>query len=125
MINNARTRTKLIKQANEIIKIAESSGLQSNYFFTTTFQRYQVQLEILLELTEKMEDEGMLVTKEYVKGSKNLYVSPAVSAFNRTADSANKTVMALIKIIKEFNVDGMTDNEDLLLKTINGEEEDE
>ena len=125
MINNARTRTKLIKQANEIIKIAESSGLQSNYFFTNTFQRYQVQLEILLELTEKMEDEGMLVTKEYVKGSKNLYVSPAVSAFNRTADSANKTVMALIKIIKEFNVDGMTDNEDLLLKTINGEEEDE
>ena len=125
MINNARTRTKLIKQANEIIKIAESSGLQSNYFFTTTFQRYQVQLEILLELTEKMEDEGMLVTKEYVKGSKNLYVSPAVSAFNRTADSGNKTVMALIKIIKEFNVDGMTDNEDLLLKTINGEEEDE
>ena len=125
MINNARTRTKLIKQANEIIKIAESTGLQSNYFFTTTFQRYQVQLEILLELTEKMEDEGMLVTKEYVKGSKNLYVSPAVSAFNRTADSANKTVMALIKIIKEFNVDGMTDNEDLLLKTINGEEEDE
>ena len=82
-------------------------------------------MEILLELTEKMEDEGMLVTKEYVKGSKNLYVSPAVSAFNRTADSANKTVMALIKIIKEFNVDGMTDNEDLLLKTINGEEEDE
>ena len=69
MINNARTRTKLIKQANEIIKIAESSGLQSNYFFTTTFQRYQVQLEILLELTEKMEDEGMLVTKEYVNGS--------------------------------------------------------
>lgn len=125
MINNAKTRTKLIKQANEIIKIAESSGLQSNYFFTTTFQRYQVQLEILLELTEKMEDEGMLVTKEYVKGSKNLYVSPAVSAFNRTADSANKTVMALIKIIKEFNVDGMTDNEDLLLKTINGEDEDE
>lgn len=125
MINNAKTRTKLIKQANEIIKIAESSGLQSNYFFTTTFQRYQVQLEILLELTEKMEDEGMLVSKEYVKGSKNLYVSPAVSAFNRTADSANKTVMALIKIIKEFNVDGMTDNEDLLLKTINGEDEDE
>ena len=125
MINNTRTRTKLIKQAKEIIKIAESSGMQTNYFFTTTFQRYQVQLEILLELTEKMEDEGMLVTKEYVKGSKNLYVSPAVAAFNRTADSANKTVMALIKIIKEFNVDGMTDNEDLLLKTINGEEEDE
>lgn len=120
-----RTEMKLIKQANEIIKLAESSGVQSNYFFTTTFRRYQTQLEILSELTEKMEDDGVIVTKEYVKGSKNAYTSPAVTAFNRTADSANKTVITLIKIIKEFNVDGMTDDEDLLLKTINGEDEDE
>lgn len=120
-----RTEMKLIKQANEIIKLAESSGVQSNYFFTTTFRRYQTQLEILSELTEKMEDDGVIVTKEYVKGSKNAYTSPAVTAFNRTADSANKTVITLIKIIKEFNVDGMTDDEDLLLKTINGGDEDE
>ena len=82
-------------------------------------------MNILEKLKVAIEENGPTVTKEYVKGSKNLYVSPAVSAFNRTADSANKTVMALIKIIKEFNVDGMTDNEDLLLKTINGEDEDE
>ena len=91
-----RTEMKLIKQANEIIKLAESSGVQSNYFFTTTFRRYQTQLEILSELTEKMEDDGVIVTKEYVKGSKNAYTSPAVTAFNRTADSANKTVITLI-----------------------------
>lgn len=120
-----RTEMKLIRQANEIIKLAESSGVQSNYFFTTTFRRYQTQLEILSELTDKMSDDGVIVTKEYVKGSKNAYTSPAVTAFNRTADSANKTVITLMKIIKEFNVDGMTDDEDLLLKTINGGDEDE
>lgn len=120
-----RTEMKLIKQANEIIKLAESSGVQSNYFFTTTFRRYQTQLEILSELTDKMSDDGVIVTKEYVKGSKNAYTSPAVTAFNRTADSANKTVITLMKIIKEFNVDGMTDDEDLLLKTINGGDGDE
>lgn len=114
----------LIQQANEIIKLAEASGLQSNYFFVTTFKRYQTQLKILEELNKVMNDEGMLVTKEYVKGRKNLYTSPAVAEFNRTTDSSNKTVVTLMKIIKEFNVDGMTDDEDLLLKTINGSDED-
>ena len=120
-----KAEMKLIKQANEIIKIAEQSGVQSNYFFTTTFKRYQTQLEILSELTDRMSDDGVIVTKEYVKGSKNAYTSPAVTAFNRTADSANKTVLTLMKIIKDFNVDGMIEDEDLLLKTINGGDEDE
>lgn len=117
-------KKSLIQQANEIIKLAEASGLQSNYFFVTTFKRYQTQLKILEELNKVMNDEGMLVTKEYVKGRKNLYSSPAVAEFNRTTDSANKTVVTLMKIIKEFNVDGMSDDEDLLMKTINGNDED-
>lgn len=125
LMAKTKAEMKLIKQANEIIKIAEQSGVQSNYFFTTTFKRYQTQLEILSELTDRMSDDGVIVTKEYVKGSKNAYTSPAVTAFNRTADSANKTVLTLMKIIKDFNVDGMTEDEDLLLKTINGGDEDE
>ncbi len=117
-------KKSLMQQANEIIKLAEASGLQSNYFFVTTFKRYQTQLKILEELNKVMNDEGMLVTKEYVKGRKNLYSSPAVAEFNRTTDSANKTVVTLMKIIKEFNVDGMSDDEDLLMKTINGSDEE-
>ena len=121
----AKKNQNLIQQANEIIKLAEASGVQSNYFFTTTFNRYQTQLKILEELNEVMDKEGMLVTKEYVKGRKNLYTSPAVAEFNRTTDSANKTVVTLMKIIKEFNVDGMSEDEDLLMKTINGSGDDE
>lgn len=121
----SKAQLNLTKQANEILKLAEASGVQSNYFFTTTFNRYQTQLKILEELSEVMVKEGMLVTKEYVKGRKNLYTSPAVAEFNRTTDSANKTVVTLMKIIKELNVDGMTDDEDILMKTINGSGEDE
>ena len=117
-------KNNLQQQANEIIKIAEASGVQSNFFFVTTFKRYQVQLEILDELKKVLDDEGMLVTKEYVKGRKNLYASPAVAEFNKTTDSANKTVGALMKIIKEFNVEGMTEDEDLLMKMINGSDEE-
>lgn len=120
-------RMTLSEQAQEIIRIAEESGVQSNFFFLTTFKRYQVQLNILTELERTMKAEGMLVSKEYVKGRKNLYSNPAVAEYNRTTDSANKTVSTLMKIIRSFNApdDGNDADDDLLMRIINGGGEDE
>lgn len=112
----------LDEQAEEIIKIAEESGVQANYFFITTFDRYQTQLKILNGLKEAIEDEGMLVSKEYVKGRKNVYSNPAISDFNRTTDSANKTVSTLMRIIKNFGTDDDANAHDPLLEAINGED---
>lgn len=118
-------KKSLKKQAAEIIKIAEESGVQSNYFFVTTFKRYQTQLGILEELEKVFENEGMLVSKEYVKGRKNLYSNPAIAAYNKTADSANKTVAILIRIIKNFNVEETAEEEeDVLMKLINGSDDE-
>ncbi len=114
-------KISLQEQAEEIIRIAEESGVQSNFFFITTFKRYQVQLNILNELEKAMKDDGMLVSKEYVKGRKNLYTNPAVAEYNKTTDSANKTVSALMRIIKGFNVEKQEEpEEDPLIKIING-----
>lgn len=115
----------LNEQAQEIIRIAEESGVQSNFFFITTFKRYQVQLNMLTELEKKMKDDGMLVTKEYVKGRKNLYSNPALKEYNATTDSANRTVATLMKIIKNYNVDDGENEveEDPLLKAINGSDD--
>ena len=110
----------LAKQAKEIIKIAEENGVQSNYFFVTTFERYQMQLKILAELQDSIEKDGLLVSKEYVKGRKNLYSSPAVNEYNKTTDSANKTVATLVRIIKNFNVEEKSEETDPLLEIING-----
>lgn len=111
----------LKQQAEEIMRIAEESGVQSNFFFITTFKRYQVQLNILTDLEKVMKDEGMLVSKEYVKGRKNLYSNPAVAEYNRTTDSANKTVATLMRILRNFNVEDSGDNEeDPLLRIISG-----
>lgn len=115
----------LNEQAQEIIKIAEESGVQSNFFFLTTFKRYQVQLNILKELEKTIKEEGYLVTKEYIKGRKNLYSSPAVAEYNKTTDSANKTVACLMKIIRNFNVSEDTEDADPLLKMINGSDDDD
>lgn len=117
----AKKNGDLRKQAEEIIKIAESSGVQSNYFFVTTFKRYQVQLGILTELEKSMDESGMLVTKEYVKGRGNLYANPAVAEYNRTTDSANKTVSTLLKIIKNFGVSEDAEEVDPLMELIRGE----
>ena len=113
----------LNQQAKEILRVAEESGAQSNLFFVTTFKRYQVQLAILNDLEKSLKEEGMTLTKEYVKGRKNLYTNPAVSEFNKTTDSANKTVTTLMRIIKNFGVSDSDNNEDPLMKIINGSEQ--
>lgn len=96
------SKINLQEQAVEILRIAEDAGVQTNFFFVTTFKRYQVQLSNLSELEKAIKETGTLVTKEYVKGRANIYVNPAVTEYNKTTDSANRTVTTLMKIIKGF-----------------------
>lgn len=120
-----KQKLTLNEQAKEIIKIAEESGVQSNFFFITTFKRYQVQLNILTELEKTIKEEGALVTKEYVKNRKNLYTNPAIRDYNRTTDSANKTVATLMRILRNFGVDDAGEQDaDPLMKIINGGDDD-
>ena len=113
------SKKDLEKQASEIKRIAEESGVQGNYFFITTFERYQVQLNILDDLKQKIEEDGALVTKEYVKGRENIYTHPAIGEYNKTCTSANQTVATLIKIIKSLrDSDNENDGEDELLKAL-------
>lgn len=118
-------KVDLNEQAREILKIAEDAGVQSNFFFVTTFKRYQVQLNILNELEKSLKADGMQVTKEYVKGRKNLYSNPAIQDYNRTTDSANKTVATLMRILRNFGVDDTSEQDaDPLMKIINGGDDD-
>lgn len=118
--STAKKTLTLDQQAEMIEKQAEESGLQSNYFFVTTFDRYKTQIKILSELKARIEEDGALVTKEYVKGRGNLYTHPAISEYNRTTDSANKTVSTLIKIINGFKEDQKESDIDPLMSIING-----
>lgn len=94
--------TDLTKQAQEIVELAQQRGVQTNFFFVSTFQRYQVQMKIMDELEKRINEDGALVTKEYVKGRENVYTNPAITEYNKTASAANNTVVTLIKIIQSF-----------------------
>lgn len=118
-----KAKMNLQEQAVEILKIAEETGVQTNFFFVTTFKRYQVQLSNLSELEKAIKETGTLVTKEYVKGRANIYVNPAVTEYNRTTDSANRTVTTLMKIIKGFAKEDEERDADYdpLMSIINGD----
>ena len=92
----------LQEQANKILKQAEERGVSSNFFFVTTFKRYQVQMATLSSLEKAIAEHGATVTKEYVKGRQNLVVNPAITEYNKTATAANGTVATLINIVKSF-----------------------
>jgi hypothetical protein len=93
------TKADLKASANEILKEAERLGVSSNYLFSTTFARYQVQLDLLGKLEKDIKAHGATVSKEYVKGRPNLTANPAITEYNRTASAANGTVSTLLKIL--------------------------
>lgn len=114
----AKTKLSLQEQANEVLKQAEERGVSSNFFFVTTFKRYQVQMKILSDLESEINKYGATVTKEYVKGRQNLVANPAITEYNKTATAANGTVSTLINIIKTLSNE--PDAVDALSEFLNG-----
>lgn len=114
------SKINLNEQAKEILQIAERHGVEQNFFFITTFKRYQVQIGILNDLEKTIKEAGILVTKEYVKGRQNVYSHPAIADYNRTTDSANKTVVTLMKIITVLRDRKENDEPDPLLEILSG-----
>ena len=115
-------------KAQQILRIAEQYGVEKNFLFITTFKRYSIQLQILSELEKAIEEHGSMVEKEYVKGRKNLYTNPAINEYNKAVNSANKTVSTLMSIIKtnsdKYN-DDSGEEDDPLLRALNGDDDEE
>jgi predicted secreted Zn-dependent protease len=108
----------LQEQANRILEQAQEKGVQSNFFFVTTFKRYQVQMATLAQLEEAIKEHGPTVEKEYVKGRQNIVVNPAITEYNKTSTAANGTVSTLINIIKTLSNE--PDAVDALSEFLNG-----
>ena len=114
-------KLSLKEQAEEILRIAEEHGVEQNFFFITTFKRYQVQINILSDLEQTIRADSAIVTKEYVKGRKNVYTHPAIGEYNKTATAANQTVTTLVKIITTLR-DNEADAGSEILSFLRGED---
>lgn len=109
----AKSKLTLKQQAEEILKRAEEKGVNTNFFFVTTFKRYQVQMEILISLEKGINEHGPLVTKEYVKGRQNVVVNPAITEYNKTSTACNGTLSTLLNVLKSFENEGSDDGSKL------------
>ena len=97
--NTSVIKVDLNAQAKEILEKATAKGVEHSFMFVTTFKRYQELITHLQELQSAITEQGTLVTKEYVKGRQNLYVNPAVNAYNATAAAADRTAQLLLRCI--------------------------
>ena len=93
----------LQEQAEEILRRATEKGVSGNFFFVTTFKRYQVQMQILTQLEKEIKETGTTITKTYVRGRENLCTNPAIAEYNKTSTAANSTVSTLIQIIEKLS----------------------
>ena len=98
-IQDADQILSMNEQAQAILEKARAKGIEHTFMFTTTFKRYVELISHLAELQKSIVESGCLVTKEYVKGRQNLYVNPAINAYNTTAAQANNTASILMKFI--------------------------
>lgn len=96
------------EQAQVILEKARAKGIEHTFMFTTTFQRYVELISHMAELQKAIKADGCLVTKEYVKGRQNVYVHPAINAYNATAAQANNTA----NILMRFIVQPLSDSDD-------------
>lgn len=94
------TKKELEEKARNILERAREAGVEQSYMFLTTFGRYREHIAHLAALEREIKKAGTMVTKEYVKGRQNIYVNPAINAYNSTAAAADKTAALLLKYVE-------------------------
>ena len=117
--NEKLQKMTLQEKVDAIIKKAEEKGVSTDFFFVTTFKRYQVQMKIMNDLEKEINETGATVAKEYVKGRQNIYTNPAISEYNKTATAANGTVATLLKIITTLAEEEKKEPADLMSEFLN------
>lgn len=95
--------TELKSKVDRILEEAKERGLQNDFFFSTTLDRYLTQLKILERLKAAIHQKGLTVTKQYTKGSKNVYANPLIGEYNKTASAANGTVTTLLNVLRSLD----------------------
>jgi len=107
-----KERMTSTQQVRKILEEAKEKGLNTDYFFKTTLNRYKMQLKLLKELEKAIKENGPLVTRVYVKDRENLVANPAIAEYNKTATAANGTVTTLMSILKTLPDMEKIENED-------------
>lgn len=91
----------LKERANKILARAREKGDEQALLFETIFQQYLEALDHRQKLRKALVNDGLTVTKEYVKGRQNIYVHPALAAYAQQGKLLLDTAKTLMTLIRE------------------------
>lgn len=91
----------LKERASKILAKAREKGDEQALLFETIFQQYLEALDHRQKLRKALVDDGVTVTKEYVKGRQNIYVHPALAAYAQQGKLLLDTAKTLMTLIRE------------------------
>ena len=114
----------LNKKAQEIMERAQQMGQEQNFLFLSQFKQFVVLINNLGKLEQELENNDLLITKEYVKGRQNLCANPVIGEYVRVSNACNSTAVTLVKIITGLSKDKVKNDteekKNSLLDIING-----
>ena len=103
---------------------AQAMGQEQNFLFLSQFKQFVVLINTLSKLEKELDNNDIMVTKEYVKGRRNIYTNPIINEYVKVSNAANNTATTLVKIItglsKEKVKDNVEEKKNSLLDIING-----
>lgn len=85
---------------DDLLKLAQRYNVDQNELFISCANQYEIQVNIIEKMKKAIEDDEMIVTKEYVKGRENMMPNPIIKELPKHYDSATKTLGMMLNIIE-------------------------
>ena len=106
---------KAASSYRKLLKFGKIFEVDKDEDYKAAALTYSEEAELIASMRTQLEEDGMTVKKEYVKGRENICVHPLVTEIPKHVDCANRTLGILGDIIvkrgkkKAEDVDGLTE----------------
>jgi len=90
---------KAVTSYRKLIAFGKIFEVDGDEDFKAAAKTYAEQVTLIANMRKQLEDDGMTVEKEYVKGRANVCIHPLVQEIPKHVDSANRTLSLINDII--------------------------
>lgn len=90
---------KAVSSYRKLLKFGKIFEVHGDEDFKAAAMTYAEEVELIAQMRTQLEEDGMTVEKEYVKGRQNVCIHPLVQEIPKHVDCANRTLGILGDII--------------------------
>lgn len=95
-------KAKVKTTFDDLLKLAKEYGVDDNALFVNAAKQYELQMQVVEMMRDEIKGAALTCEKTYLAGEKNTYANPLIKELPRHADSANKTLLAMLEIINKL-----------------------